>query len=91
MDSLFLAYDRSTTQIYVQLFKNRIAEDIYFKEKLAGTSPGFYYIYDITKDQVQSSYKSFDYVGYAPAECHYCPYQELHRINSLRIKACSIS
>ena len=69
LDRFFIAYDRSTTSIYVQFLKNRIAEDIYFREKLAGTSPGFNYIYDIgDKRQLQPYYKLFDYLGYSKSE-----------------------
>ena len=65
LDQFFLTYDRGTSNTYVQLLRDRIKEDSYFKEKLTDTSPGFYYIYDIGNDrQVQASGKLFNYLGY---------------------------
>ena len=69
LDAFFISFDRSTTHSYVRLLKTRIEEDIYFREKLAGTSPGFSYIYDIRNNcQVQASAKLFSYLGYEPDE-----------------------
>ena len=69
LDNFFVAFDRSTTNMYVRILKDRIEEDIYFREKLAGTSPGFYYVFDIRKNcQIQSSTKLFSYLGYSPDE-----------------------
>ena len=65
VDAFFLTYDRGTSNTYVQLLRDRIKEDSYFKEKLTDTSPGFYYIYDIGNDrQVQASDKLFKFLGY---------------------------
>jgi PAS domain S-box-containing protein len=65
-DRFFLAYDRETTNTYIELLQNRLQENIYFKEKLSETSPGFYYIYDIKNDrQIQKTEKLFNYLGYS--------------------------
>ena len=65
LDNFFIAFDRSTTNTYVSLLKGKIEEDIYFREKLADTSPGFSYVYDIRNNcQVQTSSKLFNYLGY---------------------------
>ncbi len=67
LDRFFIEFDRSNTNMYVSLLKNKIEEDIYFREKLAVTSPGFSYVYDIRNNyQVQSSHKLFSYLGYEP-------------------------
>jgi len=69
LDQFFIEFDRVNTNTYVRQLKNRIEEDIYFREKLADTSPGFSYVYDIcNKYQVQSPYKLFNYLGYTPGE-----------------------
>ena len=69
LDNFFITFDRSTTNMYVRILKDRIEEDIYFREKLAGTSPGFSYVYDIRSNrQIQSSSKLFNYLGYEPDE-----------------------
>ena len=69
LDRFFITFDRSTTNMYVSLLKNRMEEDIYFREKLTDTSPGFYYVYDMKNNcQVQPSSKLFNYLGYDPDE-----------------------
>src|SRR5687768_8330118 len=69
MDRYFLAQERIATGTYFELLKSRIEEESYYKEKLAVTSPGFYYLFDIENDkQLQTSDKLFEYLGYAPEE-----------------------
>ncbi|HMC99641.1 MAG TPA: PAS domain-containing protein [Ferruginibacter sp.] len=69
LDRLFMFINRSTTNMYVQFLKSKIEEDIYFREKLSDTSPGFYYIYDLKHNrQVQQTSKLFTYLGYGTEE-----------------------
>jgi len=69
MDALFLRYNIESTHTFIELLNQKMLEEKSIKDKLFTTSPGFYYLYDISEDaQVLPSEKLFRAFGYSHYE-----------------------
>jgi PAS domain S-box-containing protein len=69
LDQYMLASETAFTNMYMQLLKDRINEEVLFKEKISGTSPGNVYVYDIfSRKEIYSNEKINEKLGYSKEE-----------------------
>ncbi len=69
LDAILVLYTTRFTNAYIEVLNERMEEEKSIKEKLFHTSPGSYYIYDITtRSQVLQSERLFLALGYNIAE-----------------------
>lgn len=69
IDAFVLESETASTNIYIQLLKDRITEEKYLKEKITNTSPGIVYVFDIIEQRgVYSDIKLYEHLGFTEAE-----------------------
>lgn len=69
IDAYILESETSSTNIYIQLLKDRITEEKYLKEKITNTSPGIVYVFDIIEQKgVYSDVKLYKHLGFTETE-----------------------
>lgn len=69
IDAYILESETASTNVYIQLLKDRITEEKYFKEKITNTSPGIVYVFDIIeKKGVYSDVKLYEHLGFSEME-----------------------
>ena len=69
IDLFLLESENSSAEIYIRLLKNKINEELYFKEKITNTTPGIVYVYDLLDQKsIFSNKKIGQYLGYSEPE-----------------------
>ncbi|MEJ7769562.1 MAG: hypothetical protein WKF89_17215, partial [Chitinophagaceae bacterium] len=69
IDAFILESETASTNMYIQLLKDRITEEKYFKDKITNTSPGMVYVFDIVEQRgVYSDLKLFEHLGFTETE-----------------------
>ena len=65
IDKFMLAFEMASTNVYVRLLKEDIREQLYFNQKIADTSPGVIYVFDLVqRKEIYSNKKLEDLFGY---------------------------
>ncbi|HUR12238.1 MAG TPA: PAS domain-containing protein [Flavitalea sp.] len=69
IDLFLLESETISANGYIRLLKNKINEELYFKEKITNTTPGIVYVFDLKEEKtVYSNDKVAYYLGYGEDE-----------------------